>query len=253
MTISVLPQVTVIFLLIFARVGTLVMVMPGFSNAAINARLRLSLALLLTLVLFPLLQPRFADLPTDMMQVLGLLGRELLIGLVIGLTAAFVISTTQIAGTIIANQIGLAYSQTFDPTQGVQGVVLGSFLSTLAVVMIFTTDLHHLAIGAMFTSYDLFAPGAVPLPGDASMLALQIVAQSFVVATQMSAPFLAFGLIFYLGVGVLSRLMPQVQIFFVAMPATIAVGLIIMAIILGTMMTWYLMHVREVLGMFVGG
>lgn len=253
MTIAVLPEVTIIFLLIFARIGTLFMVMPGFSNAAINARLRLSLALMVTLVLYPLLQPRFGTISTDLIQVLALLGRELLIGLVIGLVAAFVISTTQIAGTIIANQIGLAYSQTFDPTQGVQGVVVGSFLSTLAAVMIFATDLHHLAIGAMFTSYDLFGPGVTPVAGDASMLAVRIVSQSFAVATQMSAPFLAFGLIFYLGIGVLSRLMPQVQIFFVAMPATIAIGLIIMAIILGTMMAWYLMHVREVLGLFVGG
>ncbi|MEO0636883.1 MAG: flagellar biosynthetic protein FliR [Pseudomonadota bacterium] len=253
MTISVLPQVTIIFLLIFARVGTLFMLMPGFSNQAINARLRLSIALMVTLVMFPLLQPRFGDVPTDLVQVLALLGRELLIGFVLGLTAAFVISTTQVAGTIIANQVGLAYSQTFDPTQGVQGVVLGSFLSTLAAVMIFVTDLHHLAIGAMFASYDLFNPGATADAESAFMLAVRMVSQSFSIATQMSAPFLVFGLIFYLGIGVLSRLMPQVQIFFVAMPATIAIGLVILALILGTMMGWYLMYVRDVLNMLAGG
>jgi flagellar biosynthetic protein FliR len=67
----------------------------------------------------------------------------------------------------------------------------------------------------------------------------------------MSAPFLAFGLIFYLGIGILSRLMPQVQIFFVAMPATIFAGMAIFALLLSAIMMWYLMHVREVLSLFV--
>ena len=227
------------------------MLMPGFSNAAISARTRLAIALLITLVLYPLLRPSFGAVSTDLFVLLSLVLREVFIGLIIGLVTAFVISTTQVAGTIIASQIGLAYSQTFDPTQGVQGVVLGSFMSTLAVVLIFATDLHHLAIGALFSSYELFEVGAVPIEGDALMLAVQALSSSFIVATQMSAPFLAFGLIFYLGIGVLSRLMPQVQIFFVAMPASIAVGLLVFALLLSTMMMWYLTHVRDTLSMFV--
>ena len=67
----------------------------------------------------------------------------------------------------------------------------------------------------------------------------------------MSAPFLAFGLIFYLGIGILARLMPQVQIFFVAMPANIAIGLILLALLMSSIMMWYLTYVRDTLSMFV--
>jgi len=251
MTIDVLPQITSVFLLIFARLGAMIMLIPGFSNSSINVRARLTLALVVTFVFFPILQGNFATLPTQLLPLIALVLREALIGLAIGASAAFIMATTQIAGTIIATQIGLAYSQTFDPSQGVQGVILGSFMSTVAVVAIFTADLHHLSLGALYYSYELFDPGVVPTASDMVQLVLRLITEAMVVATQMSAPFLAFGLIFYLGIGVLSRLMPQVQIFFVAMPLNITIGLLLFGLLFATMMTWYLTHMRDMFGLLM--
>jgi flagellar biosynthetic protein FliR len=83
-------------------------------------------------------------------------------------------------------------------------------------------------------------------------MAIQVVAGAFVIGVQMAAPFIVFGLVFYLGIGILSRLMPQMQVFFIAMPATISVGLILLAILLAMIMGWYLMHFESQMAMLRG-
>jgi flagellar biosynthetic protein FliR len=83
------------------------------------------------------------------------------------------------------------------------------------------------------------------------MMAIQTIAESFRIGVQIAAPFIVFGLVFQLGLGVLSRLMPQIQIYFIAMPASIALGFLVLFLLIGTIMTWYLGHVEAVFGRFV--
>ena len=88
--------------------------------------------------------------------------------------------------------------------------------------------------------------------GDAAEMAIRAVSAAFVIGVQMSAPFLVLGLVFYLGMGLLARMMPQLQVFFVVMPASIWVGLILVAILLAMMMGWYLTHFQNELALFRG-
>ena len=88
--------------------------------------------------------------------------------------------------------------------------------------------------------------------GDAAQMAIQSAASAFVIGVQMSAPFIVLGLVFYLGMGLLGRMMPQLQVFFVVMPATIWVGLILVALLLTMMMGWYLTHFENELAQFRG-
>ena len=88
--------------------------------------------------------------------------------------------------------------------------------------------------------------------GDAAQMAVQSAASAFVIGVQMSAPFIVLGLVFYLGMGLLARMMPQLQVFFVAMPASIWVGLILVAFLLAMMMGWYLTHFQNELELFRG-
>ena len=134
-----------------------------------------------------------------------------------------------------------------DPTQGQQGVIVGNFLTVLGITLVFAVDLHHLVIAALDDSYALFRPGEVPLVGDAALLTTRTIADAFRIGIQLSAPFLAFGLLFNLGLGVLSRLMPQMQVFFVGVPLTIMVGLMILVLVLGAMMAAFLGHLEGVL------
>jgi flagellar biosynthetic protein FliR len=107
--------------------------------------------------------------------------------------------------------------------------------------------MHHLVIAALDDSYTLFHPGEVPLTGDMAALMTRTVAGAFRVGVQLSAPFLVFGLLFNLGLGLLSRLMPQMQVFFVGMPLSIMLGLLILVLALATMMGTYLDSVEAAL------
>ncbi len=238
-----LPEALYLYLLIFARVGTMLMLIPALGEQIIPARLRLAFALAFSFLLYPTLSPDLPRLPADLIGIIVLLFHELVVGLIIGGLARIVVMGTQVAGSVIAFQTGLSVAQAADPLNGgIQGAIVGSFLSFLGITLIFATDLHHVALAAIHDSYMIFSPTMDLMFDDAAQMAIQIVAGAFVIGVQMSAPFIVFGLVFYLGVGILGRLMPQLQVFFIAMPATISVGLVLLALLLAMMMGWYLMH-----------
>ncbi len=241
-----IPEIATAFMLTFARVGTLVMLMPGIGEQMIPARARLAMALLLTLVLFPLtrtLLPAGGTPPA----VIGLLIGEIAVGLVLGLSVRMVVGALQTAGNIVAQQLGLAFAMSVDPAMGGQQAAIGNFLTLLGITLIFAADLHHLAIMAIRDSYAFLPPAGVPEMGDAAMLAMKAVARGFALAVQIAAPFIVFGILFNLGLGVLSRLMPQLQVFFLAMPATILIGMLVLLAVVGVMMGVFL----EDLGKFL--
>jgi flagellar biosynthesis protein FliR len=245
--VSFLPALAAAFMLVFARIGTMVMLMPGLGELSVPTRVRLTAALVLTAILLPLHRAAY---PLDLSvpgPVLTLLFGELLIGAVLGLTARLTISALQVAGSVVAQQLGLGFVTAVDPTQGQQGVIVGNFLSVLGITLVFVTDLHHLVIAALNDSYSLFRPGEVPLFGDIAALFTQTVAAAFRVGVQLSAPFIVFGLLFNLGLGVLSRLMPQMQVFFVGLPLSILLGFLILILVIGAMMGTFLEHVENVL------
>jgi flagellar biosynthetic protein FliR len=117
----------------------------------------------------------------------------------------------------------------------------------LGVTLLFATDLHHLLIAALNDSYSLFRPGEMPLAGDAAALTVQTVGTAFRIGIQLAAPFVAFGLLFNFGLGVLSRLMPQMQVFFVGLPLSILVGFILLVLVVGAMMGSFLAYFGDVL------
>jgi len=246
MIIRILPEVTIIYVLIFARLGATMMLMPSVGESSIPTTVRLGLSLLLALVLYPIVAKTYpSGISRSMPMLLIYLAGEIAVGVAVGTASRIIMSATQVAGTIIASQLGLGFAQSVDPSQGQQGVLFGNFLSMLAVTMIFATDLHHLAITAATSSFTLFPPGQWMPVGDFAQAAIELTSEAFRVGVQISAPFLAFGLVFYLGLGVLSKLMPQFQIFFAAMSLTIIAGLTLFALLIGTLMLWYMEHVRD--------
>lgn len=231
-----LPAIAAAFMLTFARVGTLVMLMPGLGERFIAARLRLAFAVLLALVLYPMTRQILPSSLTPEIAVTLLFG-EIIVGLVLGLATRMVMGALQTAGTIISQQLGLAFSMSLDPSMGGQQAAIGNFLSLMAITLIFTTDLHHLAIAAINHSYEMLPPGGPFAAGDVSMLGIKSVSLGFSLAIRISAPFIAFGILFNLGLGVLSRLMPQFQVFFLAMPASILIGMALFMAVMAVMMS----------------
>jgi flagellar biosynthesis protein FliR len=245
--VSFLPALAAAFILVLARIGTMLMLLPGLGELNLSVRIRLTVALLLAAVLLPLHRSAYQLDLNSFGPLLAMLGSELFIGAVLGMSVRLIMSSLQIAGAVIAQQVGLGFVTAVDPTLGQQGVLVGNFLAMLGVTLIFATDLHHLVISALNDSYKLFAPGEIPLLGDVAALTTRTVATAFRIGIQLSAPFLVFGLLFNLGLGVLSRLMPQMQVFFVGLPLSILLGLLILLLALGAMMTVFLGSVESVL------
>src|SRR3989440_2832804 len=159
--ISLLPALAATFLLVFARIGTMVMLLPGLGELSVPVRVRLTVALVLAAVLVPLHRSAYALDLRSFGPVLAMLGQELFIGAVLGLTARLTISALQVAGSVIAQQLGLGFVTAVDPMMGQQTVLVGNFLTILGITLLFATDLHHLVIGALDDSYSLFRPGEI--------------------------------------------------------------------------------------------
>lgn len=238
--ISVLPALAATFMLVFARIGAMVMLLPGFGETNIPTRIKLSIALLLTLIILPLHRTAYQVDMSSLTPLLVLMLHEIVVGVVLGATARVTLSALQVAGSVIAQQLGLGFVTAIDPTQGQQGLLIGNFLTILGLTLLFATDSHHLVIAALSESYRIFAPGEVFPSGDVAALATRAFAAAFKIGLQLSAPFLVFGLVFNIGLGILARLMPQMQVYFVGVPLSILAGFLILGLVIAALMGAFL-------------
>jgi flagellar biosynthesis protein FliR len=244
--ISWLPALAAAFMLVFARVAAMVMLLPALGEQNIPVRIKLAAAVLLTLIILPLHQRDFHIDMQSVSSLIVLMMQEILIGVVLGATARVAMSALQVAGSIIAQQMGLGFVTSVDPTQGEQGLLVGNFLTMLGVTLLFATDSHHLLIAAVNDSYKIFAPGEAVATGDIASLATQAFAAAFKLGLQLAAPFVVFGLVFNIGLGVLARLMPQMQVYFVGVPLSILAGFLIFALVLTALMGTFLTYFNDV-------
>jgi flagellar biosynthetic protein FliR len=234
-------------MLVFARIGAMVMLMPGLGEVNIPVRVKLAIALALTLIILPLHRTAYNIDMTTLAPMLVMMVQEIIIGIVLGATARVTLSALQVAGSVIAQQLGLGFVTAVDPTQGQQGLLIGNFLTILGITLLFATDTHHLVIAALNDSYAIFSPGELMQSGDVAALATRAFAAAFKIGMQLAAPFLVFGLVFNIGLGVLARLMPQMQVYFVGVPLSIMIGFLILAAVLATMMGTYLDYFIDVM------
>lgn len=241
------------FLMVFVRIGSAMMMMPGFGDNFIPAQIRLLFALALSLVLTPILREYVPAQPPTAVAMVVLLVMEATIGIFIGMIARVIVMALATAGMVISMQSALASAQVFNPTLGGQGSLVGSLLSLLGVVLIFATDLHHMLIVAARDSYALFPVGGMLDTGSMADLMAQMVSGSFLLGVQIAAPFMVVALIMYLGFGVLARLMPQIQIFFLALPVQILVSLVTLLLVVSAGMLFFLKRFEEGMMPFLGG
>jgi len=226
-------------LLVFARLGTAMLLLPGFGEIYVPQRWRLLLALLLAVLVAPVLSPALPALPGMPSRLAALLFAEIVIGLFLGSVARLMLLALEIAGNIISMQLGLSAAQIFNPLMGQQSALPASMLMTLGAMLVFATDTHHLLLRAAVDSYGVFPPGMLPPFGELSEAATRIVSASFRLGLELAAPFVVAGTVFFAALGVLSRLVPQLQIFFVTLPVQIVGGLAMFALTLAAMMGWF--------------
>jgi len=227
------------------------MLLPALGETAIPQRVRLVMALSVSFLIYTLVRTTLPTIPDSPLMLAILIIFEILVGILIGASIRLLMSALHTAGTIIAMQSGLALAQAFDPAQGSQSALMSTFMTLMAVVLIFITNMHHMMISAMYDSYVLFPVGEGVKMSDFAETVVRTVANSFMLGVQIASPFIVYGLIFNIGLGILARLMPQLQVFFVAMPLNIMAGFIILTIVLASGMAWFLQYMEGTISAFM--
>jgi flagellar biosynthesis protein FliR len=240
------------FILIFSRIGTAFMQLPGFGDTYVPTRVRLMLAFAITVVVQPTVTPMLPPIPAGALGLSVLIVVEGFIGLFLGTISRMLSAALDIAGTIVSMQIGLSNAFMFNSALAAQGTLIGAYMGNIGVVLLFVTDLHHLLILSVIGSYEVFVPGA-PLPmGDFADMMTRMVAQCFSIGAQMAAPFIAVGIMFNLAMGLLQKMMPQLQAFSVIMGGQVAAGLALLTLVMSATMMFWLRTVESSLAGFLG-
>jgi len=240
------------FFLTFARLGTAIILLPGFSAAWVNVRTRAAIALAVTLVVVPIVQHTWPAIPSSPVELFLLLAGEIFIGAFIGSIGMIMISALQAAGSFLALFASIANAMVRDPIAESQSALTAGFLTICGVVMVFVTNTHHLLLQGVIASYGTFIPGQVIPDGDIANTIARIVSDSFSLGLQLAAPFLIVALTYYVGLGLLNRLMPALPIFFVGLPIQIGMQIAVFMIAFsGIMMTFLNFFTEKYRGLFI--
>ena len=237
--------------LIFIRLASIVMLIPGLGDPAVPPRLRLCFALLLAMMITPIVGPFIPTMPPTLGALTAIVLHEAIIGLMIGTLMRVLLFTLVTTGEILSLQTTLSFAQTANPTEAQSSTSLGAFLAIFGLVMIWVTNTHHLFIRAMVDSYQIFSPVKNIMIGDAGTLMVKTMGDSLVLALQLSAPVIVFALVFNIATGFVGRLMPNFPIFFAATPLSVLFGLALMALSLGSIGMVFIDHYQQFLGVFI--
>jgi flagellar biosynthetic protein FliR len=221
------------FFLMWSRILAMLAIFPIFGSSNVPWQLKVGLSLLLSLILFPILSTRPVEIPTHLLAYAILVIKEILVGLVIGFATSLIFTGLSMAGSIIDLQIGFAMSQTIDPMSGEGSTVLGQFLLTLFTLLFLLLGGHHFLILTLVQSFDKIPIlGATFLTGKLTEVMAYLITNIFVLGIKFSAPIVILLMLISVAGGVLSRTLPQMNLFVVAMPAQILVGLMGVAVML---------------------
>lgn len=220
------------FMLVFARLGTAFGHFPGLNSNYVPMRGRLVVSLSISLIMLPIVREYLPEYSSNSATNFSFLALEILIGLVISIAANLYFNTVHFVGQVLSMQSGLGMANFYDPTQKSQVALFSNFMLLVATVFIFASDVHHLYIEAIDDSYRKFPPGEYLNAGDISDFVAYVFNSSFILGFKIVSPFLVVSLAIMTGSGLLARLMPNLQVFFVISPAQIMIVMATMYVVI---------------------
>lgn len=241
------------FLLTFVRIGTAVMIMPGLGDSFTPQNIRLHIAVALTFALFPLTMHFVPSPLPSTFALVTIIVAEFIVGLFFGTIARIFMMALDTAGMVLSTSSGLANAQVFNPSLATQGSLMGAYLSVTGVVMLFALNLHHLLIAGLVESYEVFPIGGIPDLGSMAELMSRSISAAFAIGVKIGAPFIMLTMLVYVGMGVLTRLMPQVQVFMIAIPAQILLSLITVMLVISSIFGYWGMEFEKGMIFLLGG
>lgn len=227
------------FFIVFARVGAVLMLLPVFGEDAVPGRIRMMIAFAMSAALYGILGAP-ARIAVQSGAVLpAVLVAELMTGLAMGMIVKILFFSISMAGSLVSMQAGFSSAMIFDPAQSAQAPVLSKFVGLAAALVCMGMQVHHLWLGAIIQSYNSFPIGGLPPMQDFAQLAIEAIGRSMLLGISLAAPLIVYGIVFNVALGLAARIAPAIQVFFIAQPLNLLLGLSLAAATIGTMLTFF--------------
>lgn len=220
------------FLLILVRISGIFMMMPIFSSHNIPKHVKISFALIITYILFPLVFNNTTAIPEQFLPFLFIVIGELIVGLILGFVSSLIFSAIQMAGQLLDTQIGFGIINIIDPLSGQQAPLIGNFKYILALIIFLSTNGHHVLLSALFASFKLIPITGVVVNVAIAKFIVDIIGGMFILALKISLPIIVSLILTDMALGILARTMPQMNIFVVGVPGKIIIGLFVLSVAL---------------------
>ena len=240
-TTPLIPSSIALFALVVTRVGLVLSLLPGFGSQAVPLPARVALAVVLALALVPFVPTEASGLSDPTVFAVAF-ARELVTGLALGLAVAAVFAAVEMAASLIGYQLGFGLAATFNPAFGTHGTALNTLYLALAALVLFGTNGHHQLVGALARSLILLPPGAAVPDADTPRAVIALTGAMFSDALRIGLPIAGSLLVADIGLGLLNRMVPQMSVFFVGLPAKILLGFLVLLLSLPFLLQ-ILMHV----------
>ena len=219
-------------MLIFARAGGLFSLAPAFSGKSVPVVVRVSLAFLLATIYFSLVPPA-GPVPEHFLLLILAIAHEFVVGLLMGLAVRLIFYALEMAGQIIATEIGLMMSTSLDPITQSESSPVTTALSYLGIVIFFASGAHHMMFMAFLRSFELVPAAAGNFDPKVADLVVTESGKIFLVAVQMAAPLIAINFLVNFSLAILSRAAPTINAFLLSIPIQIVAGMVVFGMAVG--------------------
>ena len=218
------------FVLIMMRVSPILFMMPILSSSVMPNLLKISLMLAVSLLLLPLVKIDLRLFPSDPYQFGLFMIAELMVGFVLGLSINLIFAGIQLAGELAGYQMGLAMATILDPQSGMDTTLIAQFYYLLGLLIFLSVDGHHWFIRALFQSFSVLSPGEFHLKIGLYHHFLKLSAKMFIIAIKMIAPIMAVLIFTQIALGMIAKMVPQMNVLMTSFPLTICLGLIFLGL-----------------------
>lgn len=219
-----------IFLLVLLRVSALLIVAPIFGHRSYLSRAKIILAVTVSLVVFPLVAESAPVIPDGLYAYALIMMREVAMGVVLGFAVLLLFVGIQFAGQLVGLQMGFGIVNVIDPQSSSQVSIIGQYLNILAVLVLLSTNGHHMILKGLVSSFDAVPLGGVELKASIVAKTVALSSQVFIIGVKIAAPILLSLFLVSVALGILARTVPQMNVFIVGFPVQIGVGLTALAV-----------------------
>ena len=235
--LAALPHWAFGFVLALARVSAAVMLLPGLGEAELPAMVRAGIAVAITILLLPALAPLMPPTPADPLHLAAMVCADIATGLWLGWLARLTVQALAMGGQFIAYMLGLSNVLQPDPILGSQATPISSLLGIAAPLTVLVSGLYALPLMALAGSYGLIPAGSMLPAADSTEVAVRAVGAAFGIAVRLASPFILVGILWHVATGLLARLVPRLQVYFIVMPAQLLGGMLLLAVLMTALLS----------------